>query len=263
MSGILGLSHLVFTTCAERLADDSHLSALYHLGERNQYGAIPEKKDLLREPEGWRSTSMSLYHSRTASHPSFELIHAKGTNARPLGSYGLLLPPHPGLNGQAPPNSLAFLVDFLAVEQVIIDKTLPTYLAFSSKLEESACSMGAWLEVADLSVTVDLFKNLLMCEELFSDGETSLLRCRVLNKKFTKFLWVLRKIKSNAGVYFNDDIGLSTIGWIARGFDTSGETAQACGLKTSGRFDVAVGGRTLKAAFLYDNQSASHEILAV
>lgn len=263
MAQVIGLSHLVFTTNAKELSSGSSLSALYRFAERNHYGPIPEKRSLLRNPEGWRSTSMSLYHSQTASHPSFELIHASSGFVRPLGSYGLILPVQDGGFPDPIPVELSYLRSALSVDNVVLDETVPTYIIFSSTLAEHNCTMGAWLEVADLHAATALYKDILMAEELWSGDGLTVLKCRVINKKFSSFLWVLRNKTDEAAVYYNDDCGLSTIGWIARGLDGFDEAASLHGLQASGHFGVTVGGRDLKAAFLFDNRSASHELLSV
>lgn len=263
MLQVVGLSHLVFTSQSSGLPEGSILSSIYQFGERNDYGPIPEKKELLRDADGWESTSMSLYHSKTSEHPSLELIHIDKASHRPAGSYGLILPPGHESSTAMAPSQCGIPVPDIAANSIVSEESLPVTIAFSPKPVEHGCSMGAWLDVADLDASTAFFTDALGAECISKGVSSTLLKCRVVNKKFSKFLWLLRQKNSIEEVYYNDDLGLSTIGWVARGLDGVEAAARRHGLRASGRFEVGVGGRTLRAAFLYDNRSASHEILSV
>ena len=139
----------------------------------------------------------------------------------------------------------------------IFDKELNLNIAYCTDLIED--DFGCWITVKDF----DNHKNFLLNEKanriISYENDMLTVKCRVLNSKFTTFTIVLIKEKrERAQNYYNDDLGLSTIGWFQKNFERLENYEQ---FSITHTFQISIFSRIFNAHFLYSNISISHELL--
>ena len=265
MENILGFSHLVFTSHNKKLVSNSQLTSLYEQPEQYTFAHGAVKKKLLRTPS--TDTLLSFYSSRDGDLPALELVYSESYCARDLNSYGLILP-----STKAPEASKTIskrclndkINAIIPIHSVALIEELPCYLIYSEILHQNECTMGAWMNVNDLENTLLMYQKQLNSEIINQGDGIAIAKTRVINKKFTNFLWVLIE-ENNQKSYFNDDIGLSTLGWIKKPSPNTLPPKQINieGLKLNDTkpFTIEMNGRQFNAAFYFDNQLPSFEIL--
>lgn len=258
MSNILGFSHLVFTVADNGIAGGSgFLDTLYDSEEYFELDHATHRSELVRAPQNLVSR-ISLYKSRTGDLPAIELLHVKHTQQRPVLNYGLIsrhtgLPLGLPLERRIIPGT-PFYVDGW------FDPLLNTFIASQTNLFDDEKQAGCWMFLSDFEVQKKYFSGIGGKKILIDTADIFAVKCRVINKKLSSFVFVLINDRISNAEYYNDDLGLSTLGWFARNLS---DESLAMGLHASNLFSISLNGNSFDARFLYNNKNISHEILKV
>lgn len=255
MFKILGLSHIVFTVNKENIKSlkGTVLGNFYGEGNYLEFNHGEIRKNLIRNDNNLLS-KITLFKSLNGDLPAIEFLYSNSNFKRPSDSYGLILktitPPSDCLK-----NELRFGQKKNA--KCIFDKELNLNIAYCTDLIED--DFGCWITVKDF----DNHKNFLLNEKanriISYENDMLTVKCRVLNSKFTTFTIVLIKEKrERAQNYYNDDLGLSTIGWFQKNFERLENYEQ---FSITHTFQISIFSRIFNAHFLYSNISISHELL--
>ena len=136
------------------------------------------------------------------------------------------------------------------------DSFINSRIAVETNLFEKG--FGCWLCASDFEEQKSFFLSIRNSKVLLENDDFLIISCKVINKKFSNFTFVIIRDDVES-TNFNDDPGLSTIGWITK--DISHESLAAIKLQGSPKFTILLNGNTFDAKFLYNNKSISHELL--
>ena len=206
---------------------------------------------------------MVIYASINNDLPALEIITTTFSVVRPLVTYGLLFPP---LDSKREGSGNQYH-SRLPIDNVIpnygttLIAELPVLFAYSPTLKTHSCSMGAWITVPNLDNAKRFYSDVLSGTCVDSGTSHACFTTPIVNKKLSKFLWVLVEEVSHRPkvVVFNDDIGLSSLGWISRDLEIS--NFERYGYEISPKFELDVGGKHFEGLFYYDMQTPSNEFL--
>ncbi len=264
MSGIFGLSHLIFSSPSRILAQESPLRSFFKDPEFYKFDHSDVKKDLLRDKNSCEKfTHLSLYNSREGNLPSLELIFSESAISRPITKFGLLIPPSmsPAFNLSPKFSISAKFAEIHSLSRVYLEPDIPSLLAISPELSEHSCSLGAWTASRDIEESSHFFVNFMGAQILSKTPLTHTLRVKVMNRAFSNFLIIIVKDDAPAANFYNDDIGLAAFGWFCRKVPLS-ENACAGKRSFSPKFLIPMK-KNFEARFIYDNEGQSHEIMAI
>ena len=260
MSNIIGFSHLVFTvnnSCS--LSASSFLNEFYFEREYFELDHGTCRLPMIREITNSVS-KISLYKSKLGDLPGIELLHVKSVVKRPLLNYGLIC------QGRFTPSFALplkrqhfgggeFYVDYY------YDELLNSLIAPATNLFNNEKDGGCWMILSDFEKQKEFFLSIGGRKVLIDTENIFAVKCRVINKKLSSFVFVLIKDITNKNTHYNDDLGLSTLGWFARNIDETDIQDEL--LSSSDLFSISLNGNCFDAKFFYNNQNISHEILKV
>jgi len=257
MAELFGLSHLIFSSPAGRLREGSPLAALLTPPETYRFDHSEAKRGLVALPGA--TTALALYNSADGTLPALELIQTGSQNRASLESYGLILP---ALDG--PEASCATADALLGPGPLRFVDELPSYAAIRPELlAKHSCAMGAWKLTRYLAAAERFLKNIAGARKMPSPDGTAHYVCRVVNRKFSNFLWAVAESPLAPERHYNDSVGLACAGWFARDLGALATAAAAAGFQTTPEFDIDMNGRSFRAAFVHDGLFMSHEALTV
>jgi len=254
MSSILGLSHLVFTINPDFTGHSKSLflDQFFLPGEVFQFNHQEVRADLLRN-EANGTSNLTLHRPRFDDTPAIELLYAIPTATRSPEMFGLIYP-----NIQPGDESLE-IQHFMGGQFFVtyyFDPLLNSRIAVATNFFEKGC--GCWFYANDFEEQKSFFKSIKNSKVLLNDDNFFIISCKVINKKFSNFTFVIiRNFKDTLS--YNDDAGLSTIGWLTK--DIAEEDLTTIMLKKSPSFLILLNGNNFEAKFLYNNRSISHELL--
>ena len=252
MSSILGLSHLVFTISPQAQGSSTFLDQFFFPGEFFQFDHQEVREPLIRSKDNAIS-NLALLRSRFDDTPAIELLYANFASARNQEMFGLIYPgvPHadqPLVNQHFPGGH--FFVKYY------FDAFLNSRIAVETNFFEKG--YGCWLYASDYEEQKSFFLSIRNSKVLLDIEDFFIISCKVINKKFSNFTFVIIRNPEETLIY-NDDAGLSTIGWLTK--DITHESLRAIKLKESPKFAIMLNGNNFEAKFLYNNKSISHELL--
>ena len=263
MSEILGLSHLIFSSPSRILRGGSPLEKLFLRPVFENFDHSEPKKALLRLKTDER-TNLTLYASAEGDLPAIELIPSKCEISRPLTSYGMIFPENRKeiFEGLQKFQLTAKIAEKLSFTKVCILEEIPSLIAISPELENHSCSMGAWIQVPNISSSVDFFANFAGSKIIEQTEDHALFTIKVMNKKFSTFLIAIFKSGNLEQNFYNDDIGLAAFGWFAKKIPQFPEKLTNS-YSASPEFGINIKDKKFKAVFFYDNKSQSNEIMVM
>jgi len=257
MNNILGLSHLVFTVNSDKINSlkGTLLESFYGEGNYFEFNHKEARKNLIRNHTNMLSR-ISLFKPLNGDLPAIEFLYSESTISRDQNSFGLILNNF-DLKSEEFEKEIHFGKNYSA--KILFDKKLNLTISHSTNLMQD--KFGCWIIVKDFEDQKNLLLNQKSNKVISSDENIIVIRTKVLNSKFSSFTIVLIKSNSNfTENYFNDDLGLSTIGWFQK---THSEIKENNKFFKTKDFQITMFGRKFKANFLYKNVSISHELLNI
>jgi hypothetical protein len=257
MNNILGLSHLVFTLNCDKInsLNGTLLESFYGDGDYLEFNHKEARKDLIRNNVNLIS-KISLFKPINSDLPALEFLYCKSSISRVINSYGLIFNNYDFKSKEL--EEVIYFDNFYFVK-CFFDKTLNLLIAYSTNLTQE--QFGCWIIVRDFEEQKNLLLNQKSNDVISCDENKIVIRTKVINSKFSSFTIVLIKSNSNfTENYFNDDLGLSTIGWFQK---KTNEIRHNYNFLKTKDFQITIFGRKFNANFLYKNVSISHEILNI
>lgn len=260
MSNVYGFSHIILTT-HERELSDPLLAKLYTLGIRQGFDHTLFKSGLLRNVKGNENPGISLYKSIDSSLPALELINYKSEQCRDEASCGFVFPAALASDYPVGKNQ-GILTNITPLSAEYISQNNLIKMAISEAPLRHRCSMGVWMTAKRYNQTSRWFKEGLKAKCILETEQYTMLTSRVMNKKFTNILWILvRDNQGNQASYFNDDSGMSTLGWLVKDLELPAQKAEKLGFNVGPVFEIKLSQRLFQARFIYDNCTPSFELL--
>jgi hypothetical protein len=252
MSAILGLSHLVFTINKESEGQSTFLDLFFFPGEFFQFNHQEVRANLIRNSDN-ATSNLALHRGRFDDTPAIELLYTSSKSARRPEKFGLIYPGIPC--GEKLIEDQHFTGGHFFV-RYYFDPFLNSRIAVETNFFEKG--YGCWLYASDFEEQKSFFLSIHNSKVLLESNDFLIISCKVINKKFSNFTFVI--IRDNVeSTNFNDDSGLSTVGWITK--DIGHESLAAIKLQGSPKFTILLNGNSFDAKFLYNNKSISHELL--
>lgn len=252
MFNIIGLSHLVFTVNNKEFKDSNYLKDRFSNPENFIFDHYQFKNSLLRNPNN-KFSKITLYKSSENNFPAIEFINSENSNYRPKDSYGII------------DKSYVKAESFSTKIQFSNNNYIHTY--FCPKLNLNICNktdvisnnVGLWMKVFNFKQQVEFFKKNLKLNCYYEDNYKANFSTRIVNKSFSNFDIVIFK-SSKKQSFFNDDIGLSTIGWITKNLVYK---TFLDGFHLTEPFKIKLAKNEFQAQFSYNNTFISNEYLKI
>lgn len=254
MNSVIGLSHLVFTIDSEvdiAAAGSVFLQQFYALGEDFYFDHRSVRLNLIRDKQNEQS-QLTLYKSRFNDMPAIELLRVKSSIKRPRETYGFI---QAGITPLAEQElkkyyfpGTDFFVDYYN------DDVLGSRIACATNFFEKG--YGCWITVDDFDLQKAFFSSIKSARIFVDTDDIFIVGCKVINKRFSNFTFVLIKNRKQT-IFYNDDCGISTLGWFAKEI----EKHHTIGFAETIPFSISLNGNLFGAKFLYNNRSISHELL--
>ena len=256
MNNILGLSHLVFTINSENIHSlkGTILEDYFGDGDYFEFDHTEIRRKLIRNDINIHS-KISLFKPLNSNLPAIEFLYSKNDTARPLNTFGLILK---NLNVDKKYLANEFKFEEFYFAKCFLDSKLNIYVSHDTNLIES--EYGCWITVKDFEAHKKLLTSIKSNLIISNDNNKLIVKCRVINSKFSTFTIVLLRDTLTTNNFFNDDLGLSTIGWIQKSNDKYSEDSL---FQNTNTFQISIFDRIFKAKFLYNNSSISHELLNI
>jgi hypothetical protein len=259
ISSVIGLSHLVFTvneTGNNQLLSDL-LAKEYDLPILLEFNQSEFRKALLRNNQNLIS-HISLFKPKFNHLPAIELLHVIPLAERSIMNYGLFIAgSNAGKNDQE--------IQTIELGQTSynlrfhIDNILQSPVGELYSDNVFVNTNGCWIIVQDFDSQSAFLKSIAGVKILEDSNNTLVAKFRVINKTFSSFTIILIRDEQNSSDFFNDDIGLSTLGWFSK--DLINGTGNGFFNKGSDIFPIEMNGTRFDAKFIYNNKSISHELL--
>ena len=252
MLKIVGLSHLVFTVNHEKYKNSAYLKNKFLVGDQYIFNHHRYRKDLLRDSTK-KFSKINLFKSKHNDFPAFEFLESDCEVLRPSNFYGII--------------DKNFKQTNYISEKVQLSKNIWVKSQFCPMLNLNICNKtdlidsqnGLWLKVYKFEEHVNFFIKSLKLKCYYQDDEKAFFRTIIVNKNLVNFDIVLFKTLERQS-FFNDDIGLSTIGWITKNLVNKKEKDN---FKFTESFNFKIGNRELSAQFSYDKSFLSNEYIKV
>lgn len=257
---VIGLSHIVFTTDSREFAEGSCLKKLFAPAEVHHFKNQEFKSDLQRQPSS--ETEIRLFRPLSDDCAALELLFAEGTPARPINSSALLIDAGlcPDLKGSLD-RAFPELSALFPSRGHIMDKAAGPVLLCEGLKAKFGTSMGLCVRMAgpaDVEAWVRLFGLKLVSDE----NTVKIATARLMNRSFLPFPFFFVCGNLVAGDHFyNDDQGLSTLGWLAKDLGMMEDASQKSGWKTTAKFPLSLNTTAFNGMFVYDGKMISHEVL--
>jgi len=257
MHKILGLSHIVLTVNSKIIKsfNSTLLSMFYGDGKYFEFNHSTIRREMIRSEINLIS-KISLFKALNGDLPAIELLYSEGNLKRPDKNFGLIF------------KTISLPLEFDKKElrfgnnyhiKYIFDEKLHINVAYSTNIIDD--DYGCWMIVNDFDQQKTFLINEKSNQIISNEEDIIIFRCRVLNTKFSYFTIVLIRDKDNIiEKYYNDDLGLSTIGWFQKNLDCVIETND---FSSSETFPITIFEKSFDAKFLYNNISISHELLKI
>ncbi len=257
MFKILGLSHLVFTVNTDKInsLNETLLGSFYGDGDYLEFNHQEARKDIIRNNTNSIS-KISLFKPLQGNLPAIEFLYSKNTLSRHINTYGLIFNNH-----EFKCNQLEYIINFDKhyYAKCFFDPKLNLYISYSTNLIQD--QFGCWIIVKDFDQQKQFFLNEKSNQVISCDQDKLVIKCRVINSKFSSYTIVLLKDNSLLNEnYYNDDLGLSTIGWFQK---SNSEVKPTTIFFSTIAFQILIFKRKFEAKFFYNNVSISHELLNV
>lgn len=255
MSDILGISHIVLST--NNKFDSRTLNTLledyFFDGEYFEFDHSTIRSQLIRSEINLRS-KLSLLKSRNKYLPALELLYCESEISRPNNFFGLILK-NSIVNKPCEVSSI--LIDKYYIN-FINEKKFGLNISYDTNIIEE--DFGCWIYIKDYDSQKKFLSSQKSIKVVREGVDFIVLKCKIMNSSLTSFnIILIRDTKNKELEYFNDDLGLSTLGWFFKG-ELKNESSD---FKMTDFFEIEILGKKIKARFVYSNKSISHELLKI
>lgn len=262
MSNIIGLSHIVFTSSIRRIPESSWLKNFFAEPEEICLANQEFKKDLQRYPDS--ETRIVIYKPLSGDLPAFELVFSKNQYSWPRSSYGIIIDEN-WIDSERykPVSEFLALREAVAIKSVFLDQEIGCFVAVSPDLKRKFNSkMGLCLKVACEAHFNDLCE-ILALKKVIAAENIYVCFAKVVNTAFSDFpiFFLIDPKSTKSEPFFNDDLGLSTIGWFVKDVNAVLPSNVNSRFRKTNIFDLTLNGREFQGVFLYDLSLPSNEIL--
>ena len=250
MYNLIGLSHLVFTTNKKNFKESKFLNQNFSSLGVHVFDHYDYKKKLLRNSTKILS-EITLYKSKDLNLPAFEFILSNNNVCRPNDTYGIINKKLKNFNSLS--------------REIYFSNNNLINSSFCPQLNLNVCNdtdlirnkTGMWFKVFDFIKYVHFFKRHLKLFCYYEDNYKAIFTTRIINRALTKFDILIFKSEEKQS-YFNDDLGLSTLGWITKNLVKKIENYHV-----TEPFNIKLDKNEFLGQFSYDNSFISNEFLKI
>ena len=250
MNNIIGISHIVFTVDNQEYIESSYISSSYQNPKSFLFNHSTIKNKLIRRNLNGIS-KLSYFESKDNYQVPIETIFSKNIESRPKNSFGII---NKSFGKGDDENFKILKHKILGDLNVYYCKRIQAFIC--NNLELIRTELGCWIEVSNFEDHIKLLVEDFGLTCIYQTNQIAVIQTKVINKSFSNFSIILLNSYSNKN-YFNDDIGLSSIGWISN----SEFIIKAPNFKKTQVFYLKLFENKFKTKFIYDNKGVSHEIL--
>ena len=250
MTKIIGLSHIVFTRAKTSINDDIFLKSNYESPKKFQFDHSSIKSKMVRDKLN-KLSNLSFYRSNSRGI-SVEILHSKTNVKRPKCSYGII---DKKIKSDSLNENYSEL-DFLGENKSTFSPSLNCYVIKSTNVINT--DYGCWYSVNNFEHHVEIFQKLLGLKLISNDEKIAKFKCVIINTFFSPFTILIINSEKKTD-YFNDDAGLSTLGFICKNLPEKIDEPFCL----SEELDIILFTKKLKGKFIYDNNGISYELLKI
>ena len=263
-SGIIGLSHIVFTIEEGKspgkgieMILNNHFIKPEYLELDNSLWRLP----LLRN-ESNALSKIALYKAADHDLPAIEFLHVSKTDDTRQKFCGVFLnnKMYPFLGNELFVDEDISELPTDGIEEVTIRKK---FIQILNTLRNRQVNIqhGCWCEVKDFDSQKAFFKSIPGASFQIETEDFFVVRSKVVNKRFSWFSIMLIRSEKYETDFYNDDMGLSTLGWFVKALEVGVDEESE--FLSSPVFPVSINMNTFNALFLYTNMGISHELLKI
>tara|TARA_Y100001935_G_C17220708_1_gene465148 strand:- start:282 stop:1034 length:753 start_codon:yes stop_codon:yes gene_type:complete len=250
MTKIIGLSHIVFTKVKTSINDDIFLKSNYQTPKKFQFDHSSIKSNMIRDKLN-KLSNLNFYKSNRSAI-SVEILHSKTNFKRPKYSYGII---DKKIKTDSLKENYSDL-DFLGKNMSTFSPSLNCYIIKSTNIINT--DYGCWYSVNNFEQHVEIFEKSLGLKLISNDGKIAKFKCVIINTFFSPFTILIIKSEKQTD-YFNDDAGLSTLGFICKNLPKKIDKPFCL----SEELDIILFTKKLKGKFIYDNNGIAYELLKI
>ena len=264
MTSILGLSHLIVTSTNRDIGLNNRLTDLFLLKEKHIFHDSIDKQGLLRSTA--RHTDLSIFTSKNDTLPALEILYSDSSVHRSLDSYGLLFPSkhlHKSTVELQYKKNIR-VSSIIPIEETYFVPHLPILVSYSPLVAQHNCTMGAWSYTVNIELAKSFFSKILDAKIIDHGDGYAVFTTNVVNRKLTRFLWVLiEQNQPNSVCFYNDDVGFSCVGWLAKRLDIQESCSGEIGYQATKPFSINMSNNSFDATFFHNCDYLSHEIMVL
>lgn len=250
MNNIIGISHIVFTVDNQEQIESRYISLLYQNPKKFRFNHSTIKKKIIRENLNGIS-KISYFKGIDNYQVPIETIFSNNEVSRPKNSFGIVNKFF--INGD---NDNFEIIKHKILGDLNVYYCKITQAFICNNLELINTELGCWIEVSNFEDQLRLLVEDFGLKCIYETKEIAVILTKVINKSFSNFSIILLRSNSNIN-YYNDDIGLSSIGWISK----SDFIIKTPNFKKTHMFNIKLFENKFKTKFIYNNKGISHEIL--
>lgn len=246
---ILGLSHIVFTVNTNKLEKDDYVTNTFEDPKNYIFDHSRQRVNMIRDKVN-NISNLNFYKSKNNIGPSIELLSCVNTNYRLSNTYGII-------DKNFIPNK-----NMLRNSDHIFFGKIKSYFSSSlncqiiTSVNSIDTDYGCWIEVNNFDNHIEMLKSCFGLKLIYLTKNIAQFKSIIINSSLTPFTLIIIKSKTSTK-YYNDDNGLSSLGWIANSFPE--EPFESFNL--SDEFNLLLFAKKLKGRFIFDNNGISHELL--
>lgn len=250
MTKIIGLSHIVFTKVKSSSNDDIFLKSNFENPKKFKFDHSSIRSNMLRDKSN-KLSNLSFYKSNKNSI-SVEILHSNTNSTRPKMSYGIIDKKIKIDNLKENDSDL----DFLGKNMSTFSQSLNCYIVKSTNIINT--DYGCWYSVNNFEQHIEIFEKSLGLKLISNDGEIAKFESVIINTFLSPFTILIVRTETKTD-YFNDDAGLSTLGFICKSLPEKINEP----FYLSEEFDLMLFKKKLKGKFIFDNNGIAYELLKI
>ena len=256
MNDIIGLSHLVFSVDQNKKQENILLKTLYDNEKFYEFDHKNIRSPFIRNKENLNS-KLNIYNSSFSDMPPIELLTVTNVSKRSKNNYGLIVN-----DKSLSINQDKIKIEFCNSEFYVLcffDFFLNSYVAVENNFFNSG--NGCWYLAKDFDDQKFFLKSIPSVKIIKDDENIFIIKCRIINKFFSYFTIVLIKDYNEKSNLYNDDIGLSSMGWFSKNLNM--DFLNNGKFNSTKKFTINLDKNEFNAKFIYNNMGISHELLKI
>tara|TARA_Y100000385_G_scaffold283571_1_gene339918 strand:- start:80 stop:763 length:684 start_codon:yes stop_codon:yes gene_type:complete len=195
-------------------------------------------------------SNLRFYKYKNNLGPSIELLNCVNKNYRLSNTYGII-----------DKNFISYKDELRNSDHIFFGK-IKSYFSSSlncqiiTSVDSIDTDYGCWFEVNNFDNHIEMLKSFFGLKLIDQTKNTAKFKSIIINSSLSPFTLIIVKSKISTK-YYNDDNGLSSLGWFANSFPQ--EPFKSFNL--SDEFNLSLFTKKLKGRFIFDNYGISHELL--